>query len=81
MNNIDLIKEIWRGCPECKSKCGLCKHCGAWDRYGKPSVCAECVDCSNFESDQDFCEYCGSPMTSNAMSIMVARVQWVQRMR
>ena len=69
------VEQVWRGCPECKPRCGLCIHMGAWDKYGKPYVCERCVDLSNFESDQKFCEVCGAPMTDEAVEMVMERME------
>ena len=69
------VEQVWRGCPECKPRCGLCIHMGAWDKYGKPYVCERCVDLSNFESDQKFCEVCGAPMTDEAVEMVMERLE------
>ena len=69
------VEKVFRGCPECKPRCGLCIHMGAWDKYGKPYVCEQCIDCSNFESDQRFCEVCGAPMTDEAVDIIMRRLE------
>lgn len=68
------VEKVWRGCPECKPRCGLCINMNAWDRYGKPDVCNRCVNCSNFESDQKFCECCGAPMTDEAVEMVMERL-------
>lgn len=69
------VEKVWRGCPECKHRCGLCVHIGQWDKYGKPYTCESCVDFSNFESEQQFCEVCGSPMTDKAVHIVMERLE------
>ena len=69
------VEKVWRGCPECKPRCGLCVNMGGWDRYGKPYVCEQCVDYSNFESDQRFCEVCGAPMTDEAVEMVMRRLE------
>lgn len=69
------VEKVWKGCPECKPRCGLCVNMNAWDRYGKPDVCNRCVDYSNFESDQKFCECCGSPMTDEAVQMVMERLE------
>lgn len=69
------VERVFHRCPECKSRCGLCIHMGAWDKYGKPYVCEQCVDCSNFKSDQRFCEVCGAPMTDEAVDITMKRLE------
>jgi hypothetical protein len=69
------VEKVWRGCPECKPSCGLCVNMNAWDRYGKPDVCNRCVDYSNFESDQKFCECCGSPLTDEAVEMVMERLE------
>ena len=72
------VEMVWKGCPECKPRCGLCVHMGAWDKYGKPYVCEQCVDYSNFESEQKFCEVCGSPLTDKAVDMVMERLEEVQ---
>ena len=69
------VEKVWSGCPECKPRCGLCVYMGAWDRHGKPYVCEKCVDYSNFESDQRFCEVCGRPMTDEAVQMVMERLE------
>ena len=69
------VEKVFRGCPECKPRCGLCIHMGAWDKYGKPYVCEQCIDYSNFESDQRFCEVCGAPMTDEAVEIRLKELE------
>ena len=69
------VEKVWRGCPECKPRCGLCAHIFERDKYGKPDVCESCVDFSNFESDQQFCEVCGSPMTDKAVDMVMERLE------
>ena len=69
------VEKVWRGCPECKPRCGLCAHIFERDKYGKPDVCESCVDFSNFESDQQFCEVCGSPMTDEAVDMVMERME------
>ena len=69
------VEKVWKGCPECKPRCGLCANMNAWDRYGKPDVCNRCVDYSNFESEQKFCECCGSPLTDEAVQMVIERLE------
>ena len=68
------VEKVWRECPECKPRCGLCVHMGQWDKYGKPYVCEKCVGFSNFESDQKFCECCGRPLTDEAVQMVMERI-------
>lgn len=68
------VKRAWKGCPECEPTCGSCVHMGAWDKHGKPYICEQCVNCSNFESDQKFCEVCGAPMTDEAVEMVTERM-------
>ena len=75
------VEKVWRGCPECKPRCGLCIHIGAWDKYGKPYVCEQCADCSNFKSDQKFCEVCGAPMTDEAAQMVMERMETLHENR
>ena len=67
------VEKVWRECPECKPRCGLCVHMGQWDKHGKPYVCEKCVGFSNFESDQKFCECCGRPLTDEAVEMVMER--------
>ena len=69
------VEKVWKGCPECKPRCGLCAHIFECDKYGKPYVCESCVDFSNFESDQQFCEVCGAPMTDEAVQMVMERME------
>ena len=69
------VEKVWRECPECKPRCGLCVHMGQWDKHGKPYVCEKCVGFSNFESDQKFCECCGRPLTDEAVEMVMERME------
>ena len=69
------VEKVWSGCQECKPRCGLCVYMRAWDRHGKHYVCEKCVDYSNFESDQRFCEVCGRPMTDEAVEMVMERLE------
>ena len=69
------VEKVWRECPECKPRCGLCVHMGQWDKYGKPYVCEKCVGFSSFESDQKFCECCGRPLTDEALEMVMERLE------
>ena len=71
----ETVERMWGGCPECRTRCGLCVNINAWDKYGKPDVCNLCVDCSNFESDQRFCDACGRPLTDEAVQMVMERVE------
>lgn len=71
----ETVERMWGGCPECRTRCGLCVNINAWDKYGKPDVCNLCVDCSNFESDQRFCDACGHPLTNEAVQIVMERLE------
>lgn len=63
----------WIYCDECKPSCKLCINYNGWDRYGKPQVCIDCKEYSNFESDDDFCSSCGRPLTEHGWSVFYLR--------
>ena len=69
------VEKVWRECPECKPRCGLCVHMGQWDKHGKPYVCEKGVGFSNFESEQKFGECCGRPLTDEAVRMVMERME------
>lgn len=71
--HIDL--EAWEPCENCNPKCAICANCGGWDRYGKPKICEDCKSFSNFIADDEFCSYCGRPLTPKARAELEKRLR------
>lgn len=67
--------ETWEPCEDCKPRCAICANYGGWDRYGKPKVCEDCKGHSNFVADDDFCSYCGRPLTEKAWNELEKRLR------
>lgn len=67
------MERVWPYCEYCKPGCGNCFNCGAWDKYGEPCVCEECVDASNHKPDCNYCDNCGRPLTPEAWEEMIKR--------
>lgn len=71
---VHIDQEAWEPCGECKTHCGICANYGGWDRYGKPKVCEDCKDHSNFLADDNFCSHCGRPLTPEAWAELEKRI-------
>lgn len=64
------VEKVWRGCSDCARKtCVSCKHFGWAPRH--------CVDCDNQSkwAPWNFCPVCGSPMTDEAVDILLRRLE------
>lgn len=71
--HIDL--EAWEPCENCNPRCAICANYGGWDRYGKPKICEDCKSLSNFIADDEFCSYCGRPLTPKARAELEKRLR------
>lgn len=71
--HIDL--EAWEPCEYCNPRCAICANYGGWDRYGKPKICEDCKSFSNFIADDEFCSYCGRPLTPKARAELEKRLR------
>ena len=71
----EMVERMFPGCDNCRPHCGTCEISYAWDRYGKPNQCADCKDngYKNYISESRFCEYCGKPLTDEAVDILWQR--------
>lgn len=71
------VEKLWRGCEQCQPSCGTCEHMYEWDKYGKPQECTSCKENGyvNYISDSKFCEYCGRPLTNEAVQIVMERME------
>lgn len=68
-------REAWKPCADCKPHCAICANYGGWDRYGKPKVCKDCKEHLNFQADDNFCSYCGRPLTEEAWAELEKRLR------
>lgn len=69
------ILGFWPGCSYCNEpSCATCIHQYAWDTYGKPQVCEDCEQSSNFRADDDYCCNCGRPLTEKAREETMQRI-------
>ena len=73
----EMVERMFPGCDNCRPHCGTCEISYAWDRYGKPNQCADCKDngYKNYISESRFCEYCGKPLTDEAVDMMLERIR------
>ena len=71
------VQKVWRGCEQCQPSCGTCEHMYEWDKYGKPQECTSCKENGyvNYISDSKFCEYCGRPLTDEAVQMVMERLE------
>lgn len=68
------VEKIYPGCDECKPSCRICINTWVWDSHGKPQVCEDCKEYSNFEADDNYCYNCGAPMTDEAVQMVMERL-------
>lgn len=71
--DIDLNK--WEYCSNCIPSCKNCINMYSWDKYGKPTVCFECKNKSNYESDDNFCSECGRPLNNKSIEILKKHIK------
>lgn len=76
---LDRLRNAWEPCADCRPTCGVCANCYAWDRYGKPQVCEDCIDASNFTPDDNFCSNCGRPMTKKAWAMLIDKLKEMKK--
>lgn len=71
------ITKIWPGCDACEIPCNNCESIYAWDRYGKPQECTGCPEngYKNYTPELQFCEFCGRPLTDEAMEMVIERME------
>ena len=71
------IAKIWPGCDACEIPCNNCESIYAWDRYGKPQECTGCSEdgYKNYTPESQFCEFCGRPLTDEAVEMVMERVE------
>ena len=69
------ITKIWSGCDACEIPCNNCESIYAWDRYGKPQECTGCPEngYKNYTPESQFCEFCGRPLTDEAVQMVMER--------
>ena len=74
------IAKIWPGCDACEIPCNNCESIYAWDRYGKPQECTGCPDngYKNYTPESQFCEFCGRPLTDEAVQMVMERLEALQ---
>ena len=70
------IAKVWGGCDRCQPPCISCDNMYAWDRYGKPNECTGCPEAGykNYVAESSFCEFCGKPLTDEAVQIVMERI-------
>lgn len=73
----EMVERVFPGCDGCKPCCGTCEKMYSWDKYGKPQECDGCKESGykNYQSESRFCEYCGKPLTDEAVDMMVERMR------
>ena len=71
------IAKIWPGCDACEIPCNNCESIYAWDRYGKPQECTGCPEngYKNYTPESRFCEFCGRPLTDEAVQMVMERME------
>ena len=71
------IAKIWPGCDACEIPCNNCESIYAWDGYGKPQECTGCPEngYKNYTPVSQFCEFCGKPLTDEAVQMVMERLE------
>ena len=75
------IAKIWPGCDACEIPCNNCESIYAWDRYGKPQECTGCPEngYKNYTPESQFCEFCGRPLTDEAVQMAMKRLEEIYK--
>ena len=71
------VEKVWRVCDACEIPCNNCESIYAWDRYGKPQGCTGCPEngYKNYTPESQFCEFCGRPLTDEAVDMVMERLE------
>lgn len=71
------VEEVWPECDCCEIPCNNCESIYAWDRYGKPQECTGCPEngYKNYTPESQFCEFCGRPLTDEAVEMLMERLE------
>ena len=71
------ITKMWPGCDSCEIPCSNCESVYKWDRYGKPQECTGCQEggYKNYTPESQFCEFCGRPLTDEAVEMVMERLE------
>ena len=71
------IAKIWPRCDACEIPCNNCESIYAWDRYGTPQECTGCQEggYKNYTPESQFCEFCGRPLTDEAVQMVMERLE------
>ena len=71
------VERVWGVCDACEIPCNNCEKIYEWDRYGKPQGCTGCPEngYKNYTPGSQFCEFCGRPLTDEAVEIVMRRLE------
>ena len=71
------VERVWRVCDACEIPCNNCESIYEWDRYGKPQECTGCPEngYKNYTPESQFCEFCGRPLTDEAVQMVMERME------
>lgn len=70
----EVFDRYFVGCACCKKSCMNCVFQHGWGTTGKPKICLECEDLSNYNSEDNFCYNCGKPLNENGLAIFLDRI-------
>lgn len=71
------VERVWGVCDACGIPCNNCERIYEWDRYGKPQGCTGCPEngYKNYTPESQFCEFCGRPLTDEAVEMVMERLE------
>ena len=69
------VEKVWPECDCCEIPCDNCKNAYKWDTHGLADECVICREngYKNYTPESQFCEFCGRPLTDEAVDMMLER--------
>ena len=70
-------EKVWPECDYCEIPCDNCKSAYKWDTHGLADECVVCREngYKNYTPESQFCEFCGRPLTDEAVEMVMERLE------
>lgn len=71
------VEKAWPECDCCEIPCDNCKSAYKWDTHGLADECVVCREngYKNYTPESQFCEFCGRPLTDEAVEMVMERLE------
>ena len=73
-------EKVWPECDYCEIPCDNCKSAYKWDTHGLADECVVCREngYKNYTPESQFCEFCGRPLTDEAVEMVMERMEKIK---